>query len=496
MSSGKHKESRMATRIEATVHDACRLPAGDDIPVRETDASFASYRRLIHYALPLVLSNSGIVLLQFIDRMFLAWYSPAAVAGAGAAGMIVICFVGFAQGTTSFTNVFAAQYLGSRRPRRLGPAVWQGWYLSLVFGLATLLLSFAAVPLFDWMGHGADVRAAEIDYYTAMMRGGIVFMAAAAVMGFFIGRGDNRVVMYAQLGGIGLNVLLDYAMIFGRWGFPEWGVAGAAWATVLSQAFVFLCCTALFWKRQYRDRYRTWSGWRFEAGLCLRLFRYGAPNGLRAITELVMWSVFVGLIGLLGENELAVSNVAFTINGLAWQPMIGVGMAVSMLVGKAQGADRPDLSRLAMRRGMVITQCWETLAAVLFVAFPDFFLTLFFKELPPNQLGPLLAEGRMVLWFVAVYCLFDGVNVVYAMGLVGAGDSWWVSRMTLYISVLGIGGLVLLNRLGFGLRWYWLIATLYVVSSGAAWLVRYRGKRWESMRVVEKVVVETTMHNY
>lgn len=482
--------SRLSSRMHIGFTDAATGAKADEGPdVSRPD--FASYRMLLHYAVPLVLSNSAGVFLQFTDRMFLSWHGSESVAGAGTAGIITLCFVGFFTVTVAFTGVFTAQYLGSGRPRRLGPVVWQGWYISLAFGVACFALSFLGQPLFDWIGHGELVRAAEIDYYNAYMRGGIAFMLAGALMGFFIGRGDNRVVMLIQFGGILVNVVLDYAMIFGKLGFPAWGVAGAAWATVLSQVFVLLAGMALFWKREYRDQYRTWSGMTLELALCRRILRYGMPNGLRAIVELVMWSAFLALIGLLGDDELAASNVAFTINSLSWQPMIGIAMAVSMLVGKAQGADRPDLSRRAMRRGLVITQCWETAAAAAFVLFPDFFLRIFFRDLPPDQAENLMDLGRGLLWFVAAYCLLDGMNVVFAQGLVGAGDSWWISKVTIALSIAAGAALFLLAYARAGLYSYWLIATIYICVCGVAWIWRYRSRAWETMKVVETVVVET-----
>ena len=480
----------MSVRVSS---ESARLMVGDGsgLPPPGEAGDFASYRRLAHYAVPLVLSYSAGVILQFTDRMFLAWHSPESVAGAGAAGMIAICFVGFATVTVSFTSVFTAQYVGAGRPGRLGPVVWQGWYLSILFGLATLLLSFFAQPLFDWIGHGPAVRQAEVDYFAAYMQGGVAFMLAGVMMAFFMGRGDNRVVMVAQVAGIVANTFLDYAMIFGKFGFPAWGVAGAAWATNLSQVLVLLIGMALFWKTDFRRRFATWSGRGLEPGLCRRILRYGAPSGLRAIIELVMWSMFLGLIGLLGDTELAASNVAFTINSLAWQPMVGVSMAVSMLVGKAQGAERPDLSRLAMWRGVTLAQAWETVAAVLFVVFPDFFLGLFFNAIEDaGQREILMAEGRMLLWFVAAYSLLDALNVVFAQGLIGAGDSWWTSKATFVVAVAGVLAMLALTRLDAGLWAYWLVATLYIAVSGVVWLWRYREGSWEKMKVVETVVVE------
>ncbi len=454
------------------------------------DESIVSYRSIMRYAVPLILANSASVILQFIDRMFLAWHARDSLSGAGTAGMITISFIAFFSVTTAFTGVFVAQYMGAKRPERLGPAIWQGWYLSVAFGLITFLLSFLAVPLFDWIGHGEGVKAAEIDYFSAMMRGGIVFIMSGALMGFFIGRGDNRIVMYMQLGGIVINTVLDYAMIFGKLGFPAWGVSGAAWATVISQIFVVAAAMTFFWCSEYRQRFATWSGRRFEPALMLRILRYGSPSGLRVVVELVMWSIFLSLIGLLGEDELAASTAAFTINNVAWQPMIGISMAVSMLVGRSQGAARPDLSRTAMKRGLLLTQCWESLAALLFILFPGILLGIFFRDLPPDEVAVLMQYGRILLWFVAAYCLLDGLNVVFAQGLIGAGDSWWISKATMLITAIAIVLLFVFHWADSGLYGYWLVATVYVGASGLVWLWRYLGSAWESMKVVETVVVE------
>ncbi len=460
--------------------------AGKD-PVLAKD--FASYRAIIHYALPLILSYSGGIIMQFTDRMFLAWHAPESVAGAGTAGMISICFISFFSVTTGFTSVFTSQYLGSQRLEKIGPVVWQGIYLSLVFGLVTYLIAFQSLPLFAWIGHEPAVMDAEVDYFSAIMQGGVFFMLTMACLGFFTGRGDNRKVMLIQFGAILVNICLDYAMIFGTWGFSPWGVSGAAWATVLAKIFAFIASFALFLRPPYRTIYHSWTA-KLQPALAQRVLRFGMPSGVKSVVELLLWSIFLGLIGLLGSVELAASNVAFTINNVAWQPMIGVSMAVSMLVGKAQGAGRPDLSRLAMIRGFWITQAWEIAGGLLFILFPYFFLNLFFGNLPPEQAEPLLRTGRYLLMFVAVYCIIDSVNVVFAQGLIGAGDSWWTSKMTFILTACSIVALYTLYRLNFGLYAYWTVATLYIAASGVTWLWRFFGKEWESMQVIETVVVD------
>lgn len=132
----------------------------------------------------------------------------------------------------------------------------------------------------------------------------------------------------------------------------------------------------------------------------------------------------------------------------------------------------------------------ESVAALTFVLFPSFFLGFFFRDVPADQAAPLMANGRVLLWYVATYCLLDGINVVFALGLVGAGDSWWISKMTLLLSAAAGLALVLLHWRGAGLYHYWLVATLFISACGATWIWRYRSSEWEGMKVIETVVVE------
>ena len=120
------------------------------------------YRQFLALAIPLILSTAAWSVQHFVDRVFLAWYSTEALAAALPAGMANFVIVSFFIGVVSYVNTFVAQYVGARRPERVGPAVWQGAYLAILSGLVGLGVASQSGTIFRIVGHDAAIRSEEI----------------------------------------------------------------------------------------------------------------------------------------------------------------------------------------------------------------------------------------------------------------------------------------------------------------------------------------------
>src|SRR5262249_37761168 len=147
--------------------------------------------------------------------------------------------------SASFATTFVAQYIGARRPERVGPVINQALYFSLVAGLAFLSLIPVAEPFVTWVGHESHLQVLEATYFRILTFSTFPFLIVAVVTAFFAGRGDSWTVLWFSAIGLVVNAVLDYLWIFGRGGFPEWGIAGAGWATVIgcwASAVVALAC--------------------------------------------------------------------------------------------------------------------------------------------------------------------------------------------------------------------------------------------------------------
>jgi multidrug resistance protein, MATE family len=346
--------------------------------------------------------------------MFLAWYSPEAIAAAMPAGILNYAVMSFFIGTAGYVSTFVAQYHGAGMGQRIGPALWQGIYFSLLGGIFLLGLIPLAGPGFDLVGHDAAVRRNEIVYFQYLCLGGFPVIASSTLSGFFTGLGRPWPVMWANVLATMLNLVGDYVLIFGRWGFPEMGMKGAAIATVASGAFSLVFYAAMMARPAYETDYSTLSGWRIDRGLFLRLVKFGVPSGVQFFLDMAGFTAFVLIVGRLGTVSLAATNIAFNINTLAFMPMIGFGIAVSVLVGRYIGRGRPDLATRSTYSGFCMTLLYMTTVAALYVLVPGVFTAPFAAGSEAALFPEIRRLTEVLLRFVALYSIFDTMNIIFA----------------------------------------------------------------------------------
>ena len=447
-------------------------------------------REVLSLAIPLVISTSSWTIMHFIDRIFLFWYSANAVAAALPAGMLSFAIECFFLGVGAYVNTFVAQYYGAGRPDRIGVAVWQG--IALGFVSAPILL--ATIPLAPWLfdvvGHSPAVREYEVTYYQVLCCGGGGLVVSAALSSFFTGRGQVRTVMIVDSLGALTNVVLDYAWIFGHWGFPELGVAGAAWATVVALWLRTAIYFVLFLSPANRERYGTASGCRLDVDLMRRLLRFGSPAGVQMLLEVAGFTGFLMVVGWLGPSEHAATNLAFTINALAFVPMLGFGLAVTTLVGQHLGENRPEVAARGVWSAYALATIYMAAVSVLYLAAPHWFLMAHAAKSDPAEFKRISDAVTILLRFVAAYSLFDTMNIVFVGALKGAGDTRFILLTSLCLCLVPI---VLpwagMSYFDFGLVGCWSVATLWVCVLGTTYLARFVQGSWRTMRVIEPTVV-------
>lgn len=441
---------------------------------------------LLNLAAPLILSTGSLAVQEFVDRMFLSWYSTEAIAASMPSGILYFTVLSLFLGTASYVNTFVAQYHGASQPEKIGPSLWQGFYVSLAGGLLMLPLAFLSALLFDWIGHPAAVRVLEVRYFRILCYGSIFPIANSAVAAFFTGRGKPWPVMWVHVLATAVNILLNYLLIFGNFGFPELGISGAAISTVLSGVASFLVFAVLILRRKNNASFATRRGWRPHFELLGRILRFGFPNGVQFFIDVFGFTVFVLLIGRIGLVELAATNIAFNINSLAFMPMIGLGMAISVLVGQYVGEGRVDLASRSTYTGAVICFLYMGLIALSYVLIPDFFIGFFSSKADPETFAEIRRIAVVLLRFVAVYSIFDTMNIVFAAGIKGAGDTRFVMIMILIVSttILVVPTSLCLLVFHAGIYTAWIFVTAYVIILGFCFLFRFLKGKWKSMRVI------------
>ncbi len=468
----------------------------------DTSRNPGGYRDVLRVALPLALSTSSWAILHFTDRMFLSWYSVNAVAAAVPGSVTNFCLVSLFMGTATYVNVFIAQYIGARKPEQVGRILWQGIYFAVLSGLLVLLGIPLAPRLFRLVGHEKAVMEMEIQYFRILCLGSGAAVLGGTLSCFFIGRGKTLVVMAVNLTAAATNIVLDYAWIFGRWGFPEMGIRGAGYATVLATLLRFVLYMIFVSRPAYRRDYGTLRGWRPSPHLFRRLMRFGLPNGVQFMLEILGFTLFILLAGQLSKEALAATNITFSINSLAFTPMLGFAFAVSTLVGQYLGANRPDIAERCPGSAFRMACFYVGAFCVVYVFAPSVFVRLFGRNLDPGEFEEVRRTVVVLLRFVAVYCIFDMMNIIYAHSIKGAGDTRFVMWVSVGLSwpllVIPTYLICVVYREGIPLPWgfinpkeniylAWGFMTFYVIVLGTTFYRRFRGGKWKSMRVIEVV---------
>lgn len=456
--------------------------------ISERWKSEGGYSEVLVLAIPLILSTGAWSIQHFVDRMFLTWYSPEAIAAAMPAGMLNFTIMCLFIGTSGYVNTFVAQYHGAGMSERIGPALWQGIYVAGIGGIVLISMIPFAEPIFRFIGHEKLVQEYETIYFQILCLGAAPSVASTALSSFFSGRGKTWPIMWVNFLATLVNLVMDYILIFGHFGFPELGIKGAAIATVLSSCFSFLVFFILVSKRAYNQRYHTLRGWQFDYSLFSRLLRFGLPTGVQFLLDIAGFTVFILLMGRLGIIPLAATNIAFNINTLAFMPMIGFGIAMSVLVGQNLGKNKPALAEKSVYSGFHLAFLYMATIALLYVLVPDIFLWPFAAQADPDSFMSIREITVVLLRFIAVYSIFDAMNIIFASALKGAGDTRYIMFMIFILSliVLVIPSYVAVVFFHTGIYVGWAIASLYIIILGFVFLFRFLGGKWKSMRVIEE----------
>jgi len=450
--------------------------------------AFGGYRELLRIAWPLIISTGSFSLLNFCDRMFLGWYSPEAFRAAVPAGILCFTMICGFVALAAYSNTFVAQYFGAREYNKCSVATMQGVWLALLSWPVILILIPPGIFFLKISGHGPEVFREEWIYFTILMLGSVSQPIAAAISGFFSGRGDTRTVMVANVIGNAVNVVLDYILIFGKFGLPEMGIAGAAIASVIAGWVSPGIMLALFFSKRNHREFDTRKAHRWDIGQIRRMIRYGGPAGIHLFLDLASFSLFVLLLGRQGEAAAIASNMALSINLFALMPMIGLGIATSIMVGQYMGAGRADLAEksgwMALKAGLVYT----IPLVVSFLLFPHFYVNLFGQNEGVAASPEVFDICRRLLIVLVAWGIMDATNFIISGALKGAGDTHFVMyfHTSLAWGLFALGELVLVLGLHAGPVVAWLWCLLYICVLSAGFCLRFKSGRWKTIDILER----------
>lgn len=447
----------------------------------------ARWKKVLLIAWPLIIANSFWNLQLTIDRIFLGMMSTESLGAAMAVMGVFWVPMALLQQTASYVTTFVAQYFGAKEEHKIGGCVWQAFYVSIIGGVAFLLLNFLSPWFFRLVGHAANIQQLEVEYFNALSYSALPTAIVAAISGFFTGLGRTKTVIGINFVGLVLNVILDYLLIFGNLGFPAMGIAGAGLATAMATAGAAFWGIYLVFSQENELQFKIRTQWHLKLDLIKQFLKFGLPSGMQWALEGMAFTVFLIVMGRLqnGEAALASSSIAVTVMMLSVLPSLGIAQAVLTLVGQKLGEKKPEEAATITLDGVKISCIYMSLMGLSFFLIPEFYLS-WFKNEENAQLWAQVSElAPKILGIVAVFTIFDSMYLNISFALKGAGDTKFVSVVALLVPwPLMVLPAFLLKDFPNAVVWSWWFVALYsfVITSILFW--RFRQGKWKTMSVI------------
>jgi MATE family multidrug resistance protein len=434
---------------------------------------------VVALAYPVVLTQISSTLMGVVDSAMVGRLGATELAGVGFASIWMWTVFSLFYGTASGVQTFVSQHDGAGESQRCGAWTWHGFHVVVPAALLTTALAAPWIAnILAWLGPSVPLQTAAGAYIEARLPGEVGLAAFMVVNSFYRGIGDTHTPMWITLFANVVNALLDYGLIFGKLGLPEWGVVGAGAATSAANWIAALMLLAMFRRRGVRERYAT-RYVRPDAASAARFLRTGAPIGGQWCVNMTSFAFFTTLVARMGDASMAASQAFVMLLSLSFMQAVGISIAASTLVGRYVGArdedaaDRSFASSLKLGIGMAV------LVALLFVVVPGPLLRIFTDDPAVVALGrPLLAIG-------ALFQLFDAIAIVSEGALRGAGDTRWPFLVE---TAFGWGIFVPLAyllgvTLGGGLAGAWVGGLVSIALMAGTLVRRFRSGAWQRMRI-------------
>jgi MATE family multidrug resistance protein len=421
----------------------------------------ADFRSLLSLAAPLVLIQVGTMLMGVVDTIMVGWVSPAALASVALGNMYFFSLSIFGMGVLFALDPIIAQALGAHDELAVRRGLQRGLVLSLALSLPISLALLTVRPVLELVGQPAEVIPDAAGY---------VYRNALSVWPFYVFvvlrqtlQAHHRVlpigitVIVANI----VNAALNYAWIFGHFGFPAMGVLGSAWATTLSRWVMAAMILVLGW-RTLRPYVNSVAPNLLDVRPLVRMLKLGLPIGAQMMLEGGAFNLMALLMGWLGVVQVAAHQIALNLASLTFMVPLGVSSAAAVIVGHAVGRGDAERVRRSTVASLVVGAGFMLCMGLLFVAAPEALAGLYTPDVM------VIALAALLLPIAGVFQVFDGLQVV-AIGLLrGLGDT----RMPMIVNVVGFWciGIPISLWLGFGLGygaeglWWGLVVGLVIVA--------------------------------
>jgi multidrug resistance protein, MATE family len=376
-----------------------------------------SYRQILAIAMPISLSILVPQLNYVTNNMFVGQLGITELANAGITGVYYLIVAVVGNGLNSGLQSLIARKAGEGDTGSITTIMSQAIRIALQFALGGILFTWLLTPL-CLSAFIPDTQLSPIMGFLKIRVMGLPFLYLFQLCNaFLLGTLNSRYLMIGTIVEAGMNILLDYLLIFGHWGFPALGFNGAAWASAIAEVLGLLTVLVVIYAKGLRQQFKLFSSFAYHAGQSREMLTRSIPLVLQYLISLITWLIFFILIASYSSADQAISNVMRNVFGISgifiWAFANTANTMVSNLIGQGRSSD--VLTALYRISGLSILSALTI--GLLLNLFPGSFFHLF------GESETFVQQGIPVMRMVSVGMLFMSITAVWLNGLTGTGKT-------------------------------------------------------------------------
>ncbi len=442
-------------------------------------------KELLVLAIPMIISTACDGIMTLTDRLFLARIGPEQMNAALGGGVTMQMLMFFFVGLTGYSTALVAQYFGAGLKPKATIAAFQAIIVTILAWPIILLIKPLTIHFFHFMKIPELQIGYQIDYLNILAWGGIFGMLRYTLGCYFSGIGKTKIVMIATIMAMIVNVILDYILVFGKFGFPAMQVKGAAFATVIGASCAMVILFVAYLNHTNRVDFAVMKSFHFNWPIMKKLLYYGSPAGLEMFLNFTAFSTMVALFHSQGEVAATASTIMFNWDLVSFIPLLGIEIAVTSLAGRYMGAEQPDLAHRSAISAVKTGIFYSVIILALFVFIPETLVRVFHPATPSSIFDDAVPIAVAMIQIASLYVLVEAVLVALVGALRGAGDTYFtmIASVASHWTIIPIL-YIALDVLKLSVPFSWFLLVLFFLLFCTVLIYRFQSGKWKKIEVI------------
>ena len=437
-----------------------------------------STKEIWRIAVPIMIGNLAQTLITFTDTAFLGHLGVVALGSSMMAGMYYFVFTTMAMGLAIGIQIIIARRFGAKEYNKIGSIFQHGAASILIFGLLLFaIMRIFSGSLLDFIIESDGIYTGAMEYI-GFRQFGIVFVCFNYLFrSLYTGLSNTKVITFSTVIMAAVNIILDYCLIFGKFGFPEMGIGGAALASLIAEVTATTFFLVYTYIKLGKSEYELFKPHGYDKELASNIVRIATPTMFQKLFSFTTWFIFFILVEKMGEEAIGISSIARSVYMILFIPVFGFLATSNTLTSRIIGAGHAD---------EVMTTLFKIIFNCILCCIPLILVCVFFPTAVMSIYTDDMTLANAAIPSIFVICgaiIFQALGAVSFEAVSGTGKTNAALWLEFGILLLYIAYIWMLTNITTHVEWVWTCEYIYGGLLAIVSILYIKYANWHKLKI-------------